>query len=233
MYAREIDGKVYDFGVSGKLIMNVLVMYDRQTESYWSQLLGESVEGELRGTRLEFVQSWFTTWDEWKERHPDTVALDKGGSYRTDSYEGYYAGNDTGIISETVSDNRLPAKEFVIGVADEEGNAIAYPFTELRQQPVVNDTLGNEAVLVVFITDAATGLAYERDVDGQTLTFTYNPNDDDTLTDNETGTIWDAWLGIAIEGELEGQILRRVPSTRSFWFGWKDWYPDTQLFNTR
>ncbi|NDJ87438.1 MAG: DUF3179 domain-containing protein, partial [Chloroflexi bacterium] len=52
VYARDLNGVVYDFGVSGKLIMNTLVMYDRQTESLWSQILGEAVEGDLRGEVL-------------------------------------------------------------------------------------------------------------------------------------------------------------------------------------
>ena len=60
MYSREIDGKVYDFGVSGKLIMNVLVMYDRQTKSLWSQLLGKAVQGPLKGTELDFLPSFQT-----------------------------------------------------------------------------------------------------------------------------------------------------------------------------
>lgn len=66
MYAREIEGSEFSFGVSGKLIRNVLVMYDRQTESYWSQLLGEAVEGEMVGTKLEFLPSWMMTWEAWK-----------------------------------------------------------------------------------------------------------------------------------------------------------------------
>ena len=62
MYAREIDGRTFTFGVSGKLSRNVLIMYDRQTESYWSQLIGEAISGEMIGTRLEFLPSWMTTW---------------------------------------------------------------------------------------------------------------------------------------------------------------------------
>ena len=65
VFDRNIDGKIYDFGVSGKLIRNVLVMYDRQTESYWSQLLGESVAGTMVGTKLEFLPSWMMTWERW------------------------------------------------------------------------------------------------------------------------------------------------------------------------
>ena len=55
MYARTIDGEVLTFGVDGKLIFNSLVMYDRETESLWSQFLGESVDGPKLGTKLEFA----------------------------------------------------------------------------------------------------------------------------------------------------------------------------------
>ena len=68
MYSREIDGQEFTFGVSGKLIMNVLVMYDRQTESLWAQLLGEAVEG-------------------------DTAGVYPRGSYHLGSVDGYASGN--------------------------------------------------------------------------------------------------------------------------------------------
>ena len=227
MYARQIDGELYDFGVSGKLIMNVLVMYDRQTESYWSQLLGEAVAGPMAGTQLNFVTSWFTTWREWRERHPNTVALDKGG-LRSDTYSSYYRDGRAGIVGETVDDGRLDTKEFVIGV-EHEGQAVAYPFEALARQPLVNDTVGGKPVVIVFLRNSQTGMVYERIVDDRTLTFTYD-SETETLHDEETGSVWDPWLGNAMRGPLQGEQLRRMDSTRSFWFGWKDWYPDTEVW---
>ena len=117
MYAREIEGREFTFGVSGKLIRNVLVMYDRQTESYWSQLLGEAVEGEMVGAKLNYLPSWFMTWEEWNGLHPDTVALDKNGRRGSgDAYDSYYASSRAGVIGRTNPDERLRTKEFVIGV---------------------------------------------------------------------------------------------------------------------
>ncbi len=227
MYSREINGEEYTFGVSGKLIRNVLVMYDRQTTSYWSQLLGESVEGELIGTKLEFVPSWMTTWAEWKEMHPNTIALDKGfRSGKRDSYDSYYASSSAGVIEETLSDDRLYTKEFVIGVEVGE-TAVAYPYSVLNQEPVVNDTVAGQDVLVVFDANAALGVVFNRRVGDQTLTFS---QDGDALVDAETGTTWDAFSGIATSGELEGVTLERIKSTTVFWFGWKDFYPDTVLY---
>ena len=77
-YSREINGTVHEFGVSGKLIMNALVMYDRETRTLWSQFLSKAVQGELAGTVLETIPLTLTTWEKWKEVHPDIVALRKG-----------------------------------------------------------------------------------------------------------------------------------------------------------
>ncbi|NOH10947.1 MAG: DUF3179 domain-containing protein [Chloroflexi bacterium] len=227
MYSREIEGEEYTFGVSGKLIRNVLVMYDRQTGTLWSQLLGKAVEGELKGTELEFLPSWMTTWEDWKARHPDTQALRKGYFGDRDSYDSYYASNRTGVIGETYSDDRLYIKEFVIGV-ENDGDTKAYPFGVLNDEPVVNDTLGETPVLVVFDADTGSGVAFSRIVDGETLTFDLSGNLG--LVDQETGTSWDGLTGEALEGPLAGSQLERIKSTHSFWFGWKDLHPTTGVY---
>ena len=230
MYAREIEGDEFTFGVSGKLIRNVLVMYDRQTRSYWSQLLGEAVEGEMIGTKLEFLPSWMMTWEEWKALHPDTVALDKNGRIGGfDSYTNYYMSPAAGVIGEALEDARLETKEFIIGVELPEAT-IAYPFRVLNDEPVVNDTVGEHHLLVVFDADSVATAVYNRMVDGQLLTFS-TAITNRTIIDNETGSVWNAFTGEAIEGDLKGKTLSQVKSTTSFWFGWKDWHPDTLIYD--
>ena len=223
VYEREIEGTVFDFGVSGKLIMNTLVMYDRQTQSSWSQLLGEAVAGPLAGMRLEpYTHSWQTTWEEWVERYPDTIALDKIGAGSGDGYAAYYRSGETGIHPQAVEDDRLGVKEWVIGVA-QDGEAVAYSFDVLARELVVSDG----QTLVVFLPASATGLVYNRMVEGQVLNFGF---ENGFLVDHETRSAWDLWTGAAVSGPMEGQRLRRVPSTRAFWFGWKDWFPDTRVY---
>jgi hypothetical protein len=229
VYSREINGQEFTFGVSGKLIRNVLVMYDRQTESYWSQLLGEAVEGEMVGTKLEFVPSWLMSWSEWQALHPNTLALDKGGRPGShDPYTGYYTSSRAGVIPVTVWDDRLYVKEFVIGVELNDA-VIAYPFSTLNEQPVVNDQVGDTAVLVWFDVQTAVSVAFDRTVSAQTLTFTASdvPR---RLQDEETGSRWEAMTGTAVDGPLTGTQLTRLKSTTSFWFGWNDIHPDTLLF---
>lgn len=227
MYSREIDGEEYTFGVSGKLIMNVLVMYDRQTNTLWSQLLGEAVEGPLKGTRLEFLPSWQTTWEDWKTQYPNTLALRKGFSSGREPYAGYFNSSAAGVIGETIRDDRLYVKEFVIGV-EYQNDPVAYPFSVLNDEPVINDTVGGEPVLVTFDPDTASGVVFSRDLDGQMLTF--SGDSDLVLTDQETGSTWDGRSGLATDGSLAGQQLERIKSTRSFWFGWKDFYPETRIY---
>jgi hypothetical protein len=230
VYAREVNNQELTFGVSGKLIRNVLVMYDRQTESLWSQLLGESVSGELQGTKLEFLPSWHMTWEQWKEKHPDTLALKKGRRGIRDPYTTYYQSGATGIIPETFKDDRLPAKEFIVGV-ELDGAAIAYPFRVLSAQPVVNDEVGGHAILVVFDQAGAGSAVFDRQLGDQTLIFSAADSDNQTLKDNETGSTWDGLSGKATAGPLKGQSLTRLKSTSSFWFGWKDFHRNTEVFD--
>ncbi len=86
MYAREIDGTVHTFGVSGKLIMNALVMYDHQTDTLWSQFLRKGVKGELAGVELDVIPVTQTTWGLWRVLHADTLVVERRGGLSGDSY---------------------------------------------------------------------------------------------------------------------------------------------------
>ena len=74
VFARSIEGQELTFGVSGKLIMNAVVLYDHQTETLWSQFLAEGVHGPLTGVQMELLPSQLTTWGAWSAQHPDTPA---------------------------------------------------------------------------------------------------------------------------------------------------------------
>ena len=230
MYSRIIDGQEFTFGVSGKLIRNVLVMYDRQTNSFWSQLLGEAVQGEMLGTKLEFLPAFQTTWEDWKASHPDTVALEKGYFGDYDPYLNYYEFDYAGVVSPNRVDNRMNQKEFVIGV-EHFGSTVAFPFSVMSLEPIVNYHVGDTPILAVFNAETATGVAYERTLpDGRILNF--EVKEGMTLVDLETGSTWNGIGGEAISGPLAGEALARVKSTLSFWFGWFDFHPDTDVYGT-
>ena len=212
--------------------MNALVMYDHQTDTLWSQFLGKGVEGPLNGKELAAVPATQTTWDAWRELHPDTTALDKGGAYQQDPYIGYYENDRSGVHGQFNPDDRIYGKELVVGV-NFEGNAKAYPFSMLSERQVINDTFGGEDALIYFDASTGTALAFDRSPGDSALTFRIDgePAGARTvLVDEETGSRWQAFTGSAIEGELKGSRLERIPSHLSFWFAWSDWNPRTEIY---
>lgn len=209
--------------------MNTLVMYDHQTESLWAQLLGRAVAGRLEGTALQPVSSSHTTWEAWRDLHPDSLVLDKQGGFRSDPYESYYRSPALGTVGETLRDDRLFAKEFVVGVVVGD-KPVAYPFSLLNATPVVNDEVAGEPLLVVFSPDSATAAVWSRRLGERTLTFRPVKGTDLEVEDGETGTRW-RWIdGSGVAGPLAGESLTLMPSTYAFWFGWKDWYPTTAVW---
>ena len=228
MYAREVEGRELLFGVSGKLIMNALVMYDRETDSLWSQFLGVAVKGPLEGTRLEPIGTTLTEWATWRELHPDTLVLDQRG-FAHDQYSSYYQRASAGVVGQTNPDDRLDPKEFVLGL--QLGDLTrAYPFRHLNSRPLVHDRLGETELLVVFDADSATGVIFDRTLDGRALSFEVEPGDSLLMRDRETGTVWSALTGKALSGPLAGEELERLPSFPSFWFAWADFFPGADLF---
>jgi len=123
--------------------MNALVMYDRESRSLWSQFLSQAVSGELAGTKLETIPLTLTTWEKWKETHPETVALRKG-SRSGDPYDSYYFSRAAGVIGESNKDSRLPTKELVLGLGFDT-NPVAFPHSKLRSEKLVHHVTSGHA----------------------------------------------------------------------------------------
>ena len=236
MYDRRIAGKELTFGVSGKLHANSLIMYDHQTESLWSHLVGAAIRGPLKGEQLKPLQSMFTRWETWRRLYPSSKVLNSGrkplfGSLR-DPYESYYRSRDTGIIPTRLSDKRIYPKEYVLGLVLND-KAKAYPFSALSRESVVNDTFHGVPLLVVFDAETATGVIFKRKVEGKNLSFKKVQRSDKKgflLVEDTTGSVWNGLTGIAVQGKLKGKKLKPLPTTPSFWFGWVDHYPNTELY---
>ena len=231
VYDRRVGGETLEFGVSGKLVMNDLVMFDRQSDSLWQQILGEGIDGRYKGTRLTAVPATQTTWAQWRAAHPETLVLDKNGGYGSDSYAGYYASGDKGVLGDFRSDDRLPPKAFVLGLIVDD-RPKAYPFQELERSPVVHDSLGGRDLVIVHDVRSGTAVAFDRRVEDRLLTFKLIESvaGDLLLRDRETGSVWSGLSGTAREGPLAGTELTQLPAFYSFWFAWSDFYTQTDLY---
>jgi hypothetical protein len=236
VYDRRIEDKILTLGVSGKLYLNALVMYDHQTDSLWSHVLGQAIRGNMKGKQLRFIPGLQTTWGKWKKIHPDTLTLSKKkspyGKYDFDHYQSYYGSAKAGLIGPRDPDYRIAPKELILGIMIK-GRTKAYPFSVLKENTVINDELGENKILIVFDPVSRTGAIFEREVSGKTLIFTTETSKSNGLsviTDLETNTTWSPLAGQGLKGKLKGKSLKQLPSTYAFWFAWRDYFPYTEIF---
>lgn len=227
VFKRTIEGEVVEFGTSGKLYNSNLVMYDRSTESYWSQALGQAIVGERTGYLLERVPFDVAYWKDWKSINPHTKVLSQdtgfGRPYGADPYGDYYTSPSI-YFPVTNHDDRLGPKEIVIGL-QHDGIYRAYPLSEIEKEHTVNDDLAGKPILLTshypFMIRT-----FDRTVEGQVLEFEYKEG---TMTDRQTGSVWD-FDGVAVEGEFAGKRLERLPFDQGFWFEWAAFHPETELY---
>lgn len=94
VFDRRLSGKTLSFGTTGKLMHSDLVMYDRQTESWWQQFLGEAIVGTLAGQKLERLPARLESWDRFRATHPDGAVLVPNDPSMRDYGRNPYAGYD-------------------------------------------------------------------------------------------------------------------------------------------
>jgi hypothetical protein len=231
VYERSVGERVLGFGVSGALWKNNLVLYDRESGSLWSQILGEALEGPLDGRRLRALPSTVTTWGRWREAHPDTLVLVRGSESGramewTERYE-----KDPGRLGFTGSGNpdlRLAGKTRVLGVPPgSPGNAAGIAYV-LDRVTLHQDAIGPTPVLVVRDPDGPTGRVFRRTAGGREYHFRPGPSPG-RAEDRETGSLWDLVAGRAISGPAAGVRLEAVPATRLYWFVWAAIHPGSEL----
>ncbi len=187
-YERKINGEAVEFGVSGKLYNSDLVMYDRKTDTYWDQITGRAIVGELTGMRLKQIPIDTVRFSDWKKAHPDTVVLSTDTGSRRDYTDNPYLGYDeVSAIYFSVDnlDERLHPKAVVHGV-ELEDRYVAFPDSEL-----------------------AKGSTVEYVLDGKTLTVEKNDFGIVSVTLKETGSeivpvrgFWFAWAAFHPDTEL-------------------------------
>jgi hypothetical protein len=200
VYGRTLDGDVLEFGHEGVLYRNSFVMYDRGTRSLWVHTTGQAVKGALRGKSLEFLPSEVVAWSVWRDRHPDTLVLDRGGE-------------DTGFMGTFA----LPEKSEKYGYSVGSGtDATLYSYEILVDEVIV----AHGEQVVVYIEESDTIRAYAR---GER---TFEIDSDGLLSDGQ-GSTWDPVSG---ESETDGtRSLTRLPITPWLIKRWKGFYADGEV----
>ena len=246
MYRRTLDDNILDFGTTGALRDSNLLMYDRQTESWWQEVGGEGVIGEYAGRRLEQLYLSIVSWADFKASFPDGKVLsrpDSGRPYGSNPYAGYDRPDSKPFLFRGEEDPRLPAVERVAAI-ERDNAAWAVSFTTLAEERVVSASVAGEDIVVFWVPGTASSLdsgtvARGRDVgsagifspvapDGQPLTFRADAAGN--IVDHETGSQWNIF-GKAVNGPLAGTQLQAIPGrTGQLWFSWSTYRPDTVVY---
>lgn len=234
MYAREIEGKPLTLEASGALYKDALVMYDRETQSLWTQVDGSAMRGPLAGKKLKPIPSVETSWGEWKRQHPDTLVLAKPPNLRGTPYTRYFNDpNAFGISGRQQPDPRLPGKVLVVGVR-QGTEALAVSLTALEKKLFVETALGREPLLVVYDAQRKTARVFRRRLGGQVLKLEVaarpiRARQPGLLLEDRQGNRWDALTGKAVSGPQAGAALEPVPYMVSYWWAWSAYSPRTCL----
>lgn len=220
---------------------NNTIYHDVISGNFIQQLEGRVIRGPNQGEELESYPVVMARWEEWKRLHPDTTVYyappltlrDRVVQKMLETMipiSKLAARSKPWHLVRKAIDKRLPAMAFVFGV-ELNRDSCAYPLDALTKDPVVNDAIGGEPIVVIFDTALDLGQVFSRRLESRILRFDAIPK---TATgavakDYETGSLWDV-TGRAVEGSMAGRALRTVPHyNQLFWFSWAAFKPETRV----
>jgi Protein of unknown function (DUF3179) len=245
-FDRRVRGKRMTFGVTGLLRFSNMIMYDRDSESWWQQATGEAIAGEHSGQTLSPHPAEIIAWQTFAEAHPKGRVLSRKTGhvrpYGDNPYAGYDDIDNVPFLYRRgpSTPDRLPpmARVLTLRVGEE---SVAYPYAVLRKTQLASDVVAAEPVVVMWRAGTASALddatiaegrdvgaaaAYSRRLDDRVLTFSL---EGERVVDAETASRWTR-DGRAIDGPLAGRHLQPLAAINHFWFSWAAFAPQTRVY---
>lgn len=219
------------FGTSGLLYRSNKLMFDRATNSLWSNLTGEAVIGTRAadGASLTMLPMTLTRWDAWRQRHPDTTVMnaDPAVAQRTGYryVEGAAEQAREGVEFPVWRQSDILERNARVYALRINGEAKAYPLEKLQSRRLVHDTVGGLDIVLVLDRESGAVRAFER----RGLTFGLPVTGSVSRLHGVDGTAW-TMTEEGLVPEAEGEMLPRVPGHVAFWFGWYAFYPETGVY---
>ena len=221
MYSREFDGETLRFETSGGLISSSLVVQDKETDSYWSIMKGESIGGEYEGTQLEELPvTRKLRWSEWRALHPETLVLSVDGyeDIPVSPYESYLHSAE-GFRGATAEDQRLETKQGIFAFRLN-GKAYAAPFFSLSRGRIF--PIDDIRIFLFRVDDSS---LYES-----TSAFKITEGTLEKLgekwTHTASGAVFEPTLR-AWSDEFRG--LEPLAGFDTFWYTWSPFHPNTLI----
>jgi hypothetical protein len=230
---RDIDGEITTFGVSGLLYNTNLIPYDRLTDSHWSQIRGDCVEGELKRRQIDTYHLVETSWKTWKEMYPSSKVMSAetgyGRNYLVYPYAGYTLDDDFLLFPVSHSDSRLPNKKRVHGIVIS-GSARVYQFSEFGDQVIVKqDQFKGQDFVIVGNGKDNFIVSYHSDPgDGSVLEFKAVQDQYPVVMTDQECNGWDLF-GLAVSGPRKGTRLKPSGGFNGYWLAFAAFFPGAQI----
>jgi len=245
VFDRRVGDQVLDFGTTGRLRLSDMVMYDRQTESWWQQFTGTGIIGDMNEVVLKQIPSNIVSFADFKKHYKDGQVLSRNTGVRRNYGKNPYVGYDNidsrpFLFRGEISD-RLPAMERVLALHGDD-STLLFSLSTLSEAPLINTRFGAEPVAVFAFSSMASALdkgdisasrqipsaaVYRAEIDGKELTFEMN---DGIAVDRETSSSWNIF-GVAESGQLAGTRLQQLDGGVHFAFAWLAFDPDAEIFS--
>jgi hypothetical protein len=221
------------------------LMRDEQTGTYWQQITGRAIAGPLAGRRLALVPADDLTFRLWRAEQPNSTVLDDVPQYAADyapeNWDVRMAKAPT-VISYAQAG--LRARDLMIGI-HASGASRAIPYAVVLQEKLIQDSVGDEPVLIVVGGDNQSVRVFKRRIASISETpefYRVGENlrhsgkgaaaSDVLMMDAPTGSFWN-FQGCAIAGKLEGVCLEQVGAIKDYWFDWRNYNPQTTVYGIR
>jgi hypothetical protein len=227
---------VLHFYLAGINNQNFL-MRDKETGTWWQQITGRAIYGPLQGATLELVLSDELTFGEWRTESPTGQVLAPVTKY-TKEYDPNWEPEVAKLpVVISFPNTELKSRDVVIGLTIA-GTARAYPWETFAKQSPVVDRVNGTPLLLVLGPDGKSFRVFVSRIDGHDAEFFLQTNSsadaqpekkDWTLLDTLTNSRWN-FQGCATSGPAQGKCLDRIPALKDYWFDWRNYHPDTTIY---
>jgi hypothetical protein len=227
VWKRSLGGRVLHFYLAGINNQNFL-MRDRETGTWWQQISGKAIYGQLKGAMLELAPSDELSFGLWRKESPNGQVLAVVPRDEK-KYESKWEEEVLKLpVPVSFPGTELKSRDVVVGL-QVGGDARAYPVDTIVKQSPIEDRLGGRPILLVAGPDGKSVRAFESRIDGSDVElFRKSDTKEFVLVDSDGGE-WN-FKGCATSGANSGKCLIELPAIKDYWFDWRNYHADTTVY---
>jgi uncharacterized protein DUF3179 len=229
VWKRTAAGRILNFYLAGINNQNFL-MRDKETGTWWQQIIGKAIYGPLKGSVLELAPSDELSFGLWKSESPGGQVLMPIAKDQKEYDSKWEAEVQKLPLVVTFPGTELKSRDVIVGV-ELAGESKAYPVNTIVKQSPIQDRVGGSPVLILAGSDGKSVRAFMSRLDNADVEFFQKSGTQElTLVDSATTSEWN-FRGCAVSGPATGKCLQALPAIKDYWFDWRNYHPETLIYH--